>query len=110
MPSPCMCAGFCRGSCHGNRPGPRRLRLAGPLRRQPPSLSRHPGARRRRSSRRSPWSSLHGYLVANRLVLSKRGTEVGAVPGSAAQSAPATGFNPPPHSIAVLPELFSELY
>jgi TolB-like protein/lipoprotein NlpI len=34
-----------------------------------------------------------GYVVANRLVLSKRGAEV----------APATAFNPPPHSIAVLP-------
>jgi len=34
-----------------------------------------------------------GYLVANRLVLSKRGAVV----------APATGFSPPPHSIAVLP-------
>jgi TolB-like protein/tetratricopeptide (TPR) repeat protein len=34
-----------------------------------------------------------GYLVANRLVLSKHGAEV----------APATAFNPPPHSIAVLP-------
>jgi TolB-like protein/tetratricopeptide (TPR) repeat protein len=34
-----------------------------------------------------------GYLVANRLVLSKRGAEV----------APATTFSPPPHSIAVLP-------
>src|SRR6202043_2722111 len=44
-----------------------------------------------------------GYLVVNRLVLSKRGAEVGAVPGSAAQSASATAFNPPPHSIAVLP-------
>jgi TolB-like protein/tetratricopeptide (TPR) repeat protein len=44
-----------------------------------------------------------GYLVANRLVVSKRGAEVGAVPGSAAQSAPATAFNPPAHSIAVLP-------
>jgi TolB-like protein/Flp pilus assembly protein TadD len=44
-----------------------------------------------------------GYLVANRFVFSKHGAEVGAVPGSAAQSAPATGFNPPPHSIAVLP-------
>jgi TolB-like protein len=43
------------------------------------------------------------YLVANRLVLSKRGAEAVAVPGSAAQSAPATAFNPPPHSIAVLP-------
>jgi hypothetical protein len=44
-----------------------------------------------------------GYLVANRHVLSKRGAEVGAVPGSAAQSAPSIAFNPPPHSIAVLP-------
>jgi TolB-like protein len=34
-----------------------------------------------------------GYLVANRLVLSKRGAEV----------APATAFAPPPHSLAVLP-------
>jgi TolB-like protein len=34
-----------------------------------------------------------GYVVANRLVLSKRGVEV----------APATAFAPPPHSIAVLP-------
>jgi TolB-like protein len=34
-----------------------------------------------------------GYLVANQLVLSKRGAEV----------APATAFSPPPHSIAVLP-------
>ena len=44
-----------------------------------------------------------GYLAANRLVLSKRGAEVGAAPAPAAQSAPATAFNPPPHSIAVLP-------
>jgi TolB-like protein len=44
-----------------------------------------------------------GYLVANQLVLSKRGAEVGAAPASAPQSAPATAFNPPPHSIAVLP-------
>jgi TolB-like protein len=44
-----------------------------------------------------------GYLVANRWVFSKHGTDVAAVPGSAAQSSPATGFNPPPHSIAVLP-------
>jgi TolB-like protein/tetratricopeptide (TPR) repeat protein len=34
-----------------------------------------------------------GYLVANRLVLTKRGAEV----------APATAFSPPPHSLAVLP-------
>jgi TolB-like protein/tetratricopeptide (TPR) repeat protein len=44
-----------------------------------------------------------GYLVASRLVLSKRGTEVGAAPAPAAESAPTTAFNPPPHSIAVLP-------
>jgi hypothetical protein len=44
-----------------------------------------------------------GYLAANRLVLSKRGAEVGAASAPAAQSAPATAFNPPPHSIAVLP-------
>ena len=44
-----------------------------------------------------------GYFAANRLVLSKRGAEVGAAPAPAAQGAPATTFNPPPHSIAVLP-------
>ncbi len=46
-----------------------------------------------------------GYLAANRLVPSKRGTEIGAASTPAAQSAPATAtaFNPPPHSIAVLP-------
>jgi len=44
-----------------------------------------------------------GYLVVNRLALSKRGAEVAALPGSASQGAPATAFNPPPHSIAVLP-------
>jgi TolB-like protein len=44
-----------------------------------------------------------GYLVANRLVLSKRGAAVGSAPEPAAQSASATAFNPPPHSIAVLP-------
>jgi TolB-like protein/Flp pilus assembly protein TadD len=36
-----------------------------------------------------------GYLVANRLLQSKRGAEVGPATASA--------FNPPPHSIAVLP-------
>jgi TolB-like protein len=46
-----------------------------------------------------------GYVVANRLGLAKRGAEVGAAPGSAAQSAPAiaAAFAPPPHSIGVLP-------
>jgi TolB-like protein len=46
-----------------------------------------------------------GYLVANRLVLSRRGAEVGAASAPATQSAPATAFAPPPHSIAVLPFL-----
>ena len=44
-----------------------------------------------------------GYLVASRLVLSKRLVEAGLPPGSAPQSASATAFNPPPNSIAVLP-------
>ena len=46
-----------------------------------------------------------GYLVVNRLVVSKRGAEVGPGAGAAVQSAPATAtaFAPPPHSIAVLP-------
>ena len=46
-----------------------------------------------------------GYLVASRLTLSRRGTEVGATSAPAGQSAPAaaTAFAPPPHSIAVLP-------
>jgi TolB-like protein/Flp pilus assembly protein TadD len=44
-----------------------------------------------------------GYFAANRLALSKRGAEGGAAPAPALGSAPATAFNPPPHSIAVLP-------
>jgi TolB-like protein/Flp pilus assembly protein TadD len=44
-----------------------------------------------------------GYFAANRLVLSKRGAEGGTPPAPSAPSAPATAFNPPPHSIAVLP-------
>jgi TolB-like protein len=44
-----------------------------------------------------------GYLVANRFVLSKRGAEVGAIPGPTVQSTSTPAFNPPPHSIAVLP-------
>jgi TolB-like protein/Tfp pilus assembly protein PilF len=44
-----------------------------------------------------------GYLAANQLILSKRGVETGTTPAPAAQTAPATAFNPPPHSIAVLP-------
>jgi TolB-like protein/Tfp pilus assembly protein PilF len=44
------------------------------------------------------------YLVAIRLPLSKRGGQTeSASPASAAQAVPATAFNPPPHSIAVLP-------
>jgi len=44
-----------------------------------------------------------GYLLANRLGLSKRGAEVGPAPASAGQSASANVFAPPAHSIAVLP-------
>jgi TolB-like protein/Tfp pilus assembly protein PilF len=44
-----------------------------------------------------------GYLVASRLVPSKRSADVGAAPAPAVQSVPATAFIPPPHSIAVLP-------
>jgi TolB-like protein/tetratricopeptide (TPR) repeat protein len=44
-----------------------------------------------------------GYLVANRFVPPKRGAEAGAAPAPALESALATAFNPPPHSIAVLP-------
>jgi len=43
-----------------------------------------------------------GYLVTNRLVISKPTATLGVPPGSAAQDAPVTAFNPPPHSIAVL--------
>jgi TolB-like protein/Flp pilus assembly protein TadD len=42
------------------------------------------------------------YFAANRLVLSKR-AGVGAAPAPVVQSAPATAFTPPPHSLAVLP-------
>ena len=44
-----------------------------------------------------------GYLVTNRFVLSNRGAKIGTAPAPAAQNAPAAAFNPPPHSIAVLP-------
>jgi TolB-like protein/tetratricopeptide (TPR) repeat protein len=46
-----------------------------------------------------------GCFVAIRFVLSRHGTEGGAVPDPkpAAEGAAATRFNPPPHSIAVLP-------
>jgi len=44
-----------------------------------------------------------GYVVTNRYVLSKRFAGVGALPAPTDQSAPAIAFNPPPHSIAVLP-------
>jgi TolB-like protein/cytochrome c-type biogenesis protein CcmH/NrfG len=44
-----------------------------------------------------------GYLVAERFLLSKHGAEGEAAPASAPQSASTTAFNPPPHSIAVLP-------
>jgi TolB-like protein/Flp pilus assembly protein TadD len=44
-----------------------------------------------------------GYLVANRLTHSKQVAQPGVPPGTATQAAPASAFNPPPHSIAVLP-------
>jgi TolB-like protein/tetratricopeptide (TPR) repeat protein len=44
-----------------------------------------------------------GYLAAHRPVLSRRLTEVETPRGPAAQNVPANDFNPPPHSIAVLP-------
>jgi len=44
-----------------------------------------------------------GYFAADRLVLSKRGAEMGAAAAPALESAPITPFKPPPHSIAVLP-------
>jgi TolB-like protein/tetratricopeptide (TPR) repeat protein len=46
-----------------------------------------------------------GYVVANRFMPSKRVAEVGAAPAAAGPSVPvgAAAFNPPPHSIAVLP-------
>ena len=44
-----------------------------------------------------------GYFVANRFVLSKRGAEVGAAAPAPSAPAGAAAFNPPPHSIAVLP-------
>jgi TolB-like protein/Flp pilus assembly protein TadD len=44
-----------------------------------------------------------GYLVANRLVFSKHGAAVGTPTAPAAEITSATAFNPPAHSIAVLP-------
>jgi TolB-like protein/tetratricopeptide (TPR) repeat protein len=44
-----------------------------------------------------------GYLVANRLVFSKRGAVVGAPTAPATEITSATAFDPPAHSIAVLP-------
>jgi TolB-like protein/Flp pilus assembly protein TadD len=44
-----------------------------------------------------------GYLVANRLVLSKRGAEISAAPAAQGAAPAVSAFNPPPHSIAVLP-------
>jgi len=83
------------GSCPGNRPEPRRPPLAC-QRRQ--SLS--PPASRWRSTT-ALFATIAvvvlalGYLAANQFSLSKHGAEVDAVPRSAAQSAAATGFNPP---------------
>ncbi len=44
-----------------------------------------------------------GYLAATRLGFVKRGVEPGATPVAAQANAATTTFNPPPHSIAVLP-------
>jgi TolB-like protein/Flp pilus assembly protein TadD len=46
-----------------------------------------------------------GYVVENRLALSKRGGDVAREPAPAIERSAATveSFNPPPHSIAVLP-------
>jgi TolB-like protein/predicted Zn-dependent protease len=44
-----------------------------------------------------------GYLVANRLAQSEHVARPGLTPESPIPAAPATVFNPPPHSIAVLP-------
>ena len=44
-----------------------------------------------------------GYLVTNRFVLLNRDAKIGAAPAPVAQNTPAAAFNPPPHSIAVLP-------
>jgi TolB-like protein/tetratricopeptide (TPR) repeat protein len=44
-----------------------------------------------------------GFLVAIRLLLSKRVAEVGTATVPMVQSAPITAFSPPPHAIAVLP-------
>jgi TolB-like protein/tetratricopeptide (TPR) repeat protein len=44
-----------------------------------------------------------GYLAANRLLPLKTGAEVGAAPAPGARIASAIAFNPPSHSIAVLP-------
>ena len=84
-PSSSVYSVCCQGSRHRGRQGLRRPRLACLLHLRPESPSWHSGGQRRRSSRRLRCSSLAlGYLVANRLVLSKRGAEV----------APATAFSP----------------
>jgi TolB-like protein len=44
-----------------------------------------------------------GYLALNRLVFSKRDTEVAAAPAPQGATTGAVTFTPPPHSIAVLP-------
>ncbi len=44
-----------------------------------------------------------GYLVTNRFVLLNRDAKIGTAPAPVAQNTPAAAFNPPPHSIAVLP-------
>ena len=44
-----------------------------------------------------------GYFAVSRFILSKHSAEVTAVPAAVTVSTPTTDFNPPPHSIAVLP-------
>ncbi|HEY6618027.1 MAG TPA: TIR domain-containing protein [Steroidobacteraceae bacterium] len=83
-----------------------RLSPAGPLRCLPESLSCPGGGRM--SCRWGQFAvvvAALGYLAVNRLVLSKHGAESGVAPAQAVESAPASAnaFNPPPHSIAVLP-------
>ncbi len=97
----------------------RRL-LSGELSREPkvtaPHSARVSAASATPKSVPAPWRSMAalvatigavvlvlGYFVAHRFLFSKHGPEGEAAPASAAQSASPSAFNPPPHSIAVLP-------
>jgi hypothetical protein len=77
-----------------------------------PWLSAAPSQQHVRASRRSKAALLLtiavivtalGYLVANRLPQSKHVAQPGELPESAIPAALTIAFNPPPHSIAVLP-------